>query len=338
MSEKAPKKLTLSLSYKILIPLIALVTAIFILSYFGLQKYLRETIYGILDEETSAIMDYAGECLDGDVLKSLVEDGAEYDEEADWPDGMTDERYWEQQSCLDTIYQFNPRTEIYTYYREEDGSLAFGLDQWATIDPEDSFSFGMPIVAEDTDYDKLLLGLEGIYRYESLKYDAEYDVYYYATIVPIEDSSGETVGGLVIYLDANWVAESLQELSNTLLSFFAVIYVLVILIVLFITRSTTRQLAELKAAASRVADGDYTPIAFKPQAVSDEVSSLAALFNIMLDKVRGREESLKQEVVELRIQIDEQKRKKAVNEIVDTEFFQELHSRATQMRKRTQKK
>jgi HAMP domain-containing protein len=251
---------------------------------------------------------------------------------------MTDERYWDQQSCLDAIYQFNPRTDIYTYYLEEDGSLTLGLDQWVTIDPENSFSFRMPIVAEDTDYDKLLLGLEGIYRYESLKYDAEYDVYYYATIVPIEDSSGETIGGLVIYLDANWVAESLQELSNTLLLFFAVIYVLVVLLVLFITRSTTRQLAELKAAASRVADGNYTPIAFEPQAVGDEVSALAALFNIMLDKVRGREESLKQEVVELKIQIDTEKSKKAVKAIVETEFFQDLQERATQLRKRTSKK
>jgi HAMP domain-containing protein len=338
MPKKENSKMTVSLSYKLLIPLIGLVTVIFILSYFGLQQYLKETIYGILEEETSAIMDFTQECLDEDLLKSLIQDGVEYDETAGWPQGMSDEHYWDQQYCLEAVDAFNPRAQLFTYYVIEGDTLVFGLDQLATIQPEDSLPFGYVLGSEDEDYDKMMLGLGEIYHYDGLKYDAEYDVYYYATIVPLETSSGEVIGGLVIYLDASWVTEGLQELSNTLLLIFAVIYVLVILLVLFITRSATSQLSELKAAASRVADGDYTSITLKAQAVDDEVSTLAALFNIMLDKVRGREEVLKQQVVELKIQIDAEKRKKSVNEIVETEFFQDLKSRATQMRKRTQKK
>lgn len=338
MSKKEPQKLNLSLSYKILIPLIALITLTFILSYFGLQRYLRETIYGILEEETFSIIDFTQACLDGDVLESLIQDGVEYDEAAGWPQGMTDERYWDQQYCLEAVNAFNPRAELFTYYILDDDSLVFGLDQWATLQPEDSFPFGDPLSEGDEDYDKLMFGLEGIYHYDGLKYDPDNNLYYYATIIPLLASSGETIGGLVIYLDANWVTEGLQKLSNALLLIFAVIYALIVLLVLFITRSTTRQLAELKAAASRVADGNYTPITFKPQAVDDEVSTLAMLFNIMLDKVRGREENLKKQVVELTIKIDAEKRKKAVSEIVETEFFQDLQARATQIRQRAQKK
>jgi methyl-accepting chemotaxis protein len=339
MPKKENSKITLSLSIKLLIPLTVLTTIIFILGYFGLQQYLKKTIYGILEEETSSIIDYTQACLDEDVLKSLIQDGVEYDETANWPQGMTDERYWDQQGCLEAVDEFNPRTEMFTYYVIDDNTLAFGLDQWATIDPENSFPFGEVIDKEgNDDYDKLLLGLEGIYHYDELKYDQENNGYYYATIIPLQTSSREVIGGLVVYLDANWVTEGLQNLSNILLLIFAIIYILVVLLVLLITRNTTSKLVELKAAASRVADGDYAPITLKSQPIDDEVSTLAMLFNIMLDKVRGREEVLKQQVVELKIQIDAEKRKKAVKEIVESEFFQDLQSRATQMRKRTKKK
>jgi hypothetical protein len=47
-----------------------------------------------------------------------------------------------------------------------------------------------------------------------------------------------------------------------------------------------------------------------------------------------RESSLRQEIQELRIEIDEVKRKKQVSEIVDTEMFQDLQSKARHMRDR----
>jgi GAF domain-containing protein len=47
-----------------------------------------------------------------------------------------------------------------------------------------------------------------------------------------------------------------------------------------------------------------------------------------------REQSLRQEIQELRIEIDEAKRKQHVSEIVDTELFQDLQSKARTMRSR----
>ncbi len=47
-----------------------------------------------------------------------------------------------------------------------------------------------------------------------------------------------------------------------------------------------------------------------------------------------REQSLRREIEELRIEIDEAKRKKQVSEIVDTEVFQELQARAQNLRAR----
>jgi GAF domain-containing protein len=47
-----------------------------------------------------------------------------------------------------------------------------------------------------------------------------------------------------------------------------------------------------------------------------------------------REQGLKQEIQQLRIEIDEAKRQKQVSEIVDTDFFQDLQAKARTMRSR----
>jgi hypothetical protein len=49
-----------------------------------------------------------------------------------------------------------------------------------------------------------------------------------------------------------------------------------------------------------------------------------------------REQSLRQEIQQLRIEIDENKRQEQVNEIVDSDFFQDLRAKARNLRNRQQ--
>lgn len=67
----------------------------------------------------------------------------------------------------------------------------------------------------------------------------------------------------------------------------------------------------------------------------DEFGQLARTFQAMGQQVVIREQTLKQEVQELRIEIDETKKSRAVAEITDSEFFKELQSKASRMRQRT---
>jgi hypothetical protein len=48
-----------------------------------------------------------------------------------------------------------------------------------------------------------------------------------------------------------------------------------------------------------------------------------------------REQGLKQEIQQLRIEIDEVKRQKQVKEIVETDFFQDLQAKAATYRRRS---
>jgi hypothetical protein len=54
----------------------------------------------------------------------------------------------------------------------------------------------------------------------------------------------------------------------------------------------------------------------------------------MAKQIYARETTLRKQVEGLKIVIDEAKRKKAVEEITDNEFFQELSKRASEIRKR----
>ncbi len=64
------------------------------------------------------------------------------------------------------------------------------------------------------------------------------------------------------------------------------------------------------------------------------MESLSALAGVALDSYL-REQALRQEIEQLRIEIDEAKRQKQVSEIVDSDFFQDLQSKARSLRNRT---
>jgi hypothetical protein len=65
-----------------------------------------------------------------------------------------------------------------------------------------------------------------------------------------------------------------------------------------------------------------------------EVGQLARVFESMTRQVYARETELRKQVEGLKIVIDETKRKKAVEEITDSEFFQNLTERASKIRQR----
>ncbi|MBW4459262.1 MAG: hypothetical protein KME47_03355 [Nodosilinea sp. WJT8-NPBG4] len=67
---------------------------------------------------------------------------------------------------------------------------------------------------------------------------------------------------------------------------------------------------------------------------TDEVGQLARVFDRMAQQVYSREQKLKQQVRDLRIKIDETKRQKQVQEIVETDFFQDLVAKAQVLRDR----
>src|SRR5256884_9140737 len=66
----------------------------------------------------------------------------------------------------------------------------------------------------------------------------------------------------------------------------------------------------------------------------DELGQLAQVFQEMARQVYAREQQLQQEVQQLRIEIDQERRAREVSDITESEYFQQLLGKADELRKR----
>lgn len=101
-------------------------------------------------------------------------------------------------------------------------------------------------------------------------------------------------------------------------------------------RHMTDYIERLGYWARLVAEGHYDQAMANIQDVGETsdraLAAVADAVETMVKAVREREERLKKEVAQLRIQIDEKKRKKQVEEITETDYFQQLTKRAKDLR------
>ena len=93
------------------------------------------------------------------------------------------------------------------------------------------------------------------------------------------------------------------------------------------------QVSRVTGAAEALEAGAFVPSSLESVAVrTDALGILARRFARMAEEVRAREERLRAEVRELRIEIDQAKQSKRVAEITETDFFRDLRSRAADLR------
>jgi hypothetical protein len=87
-----------------------------------------------------------------------------------------------------------------------------------------------------------------------------------------------------------------------------------------------------------IAEGQYDQamegIRAEESADDRALAAVADAVGFMVQAVQEREERLREEVAQLRIQIDETKREEQVSEITETDYFQELTQHADGLRRR----
>jgi HAMP domain-containing protein len=87
------------------------------------------------------------------------------------------------------------------------------------------------------------------------------------------------------------------------------------------------------AAAAAVEDGTFQLDMLDAVALrDDELGQLARVFQRMTTQVKQREENLKQQVEELKIEIDQTRREQQVSQITQTDYFQELKQKVKEIR------
>lgn len=94
------------------------------------------------------------------------------------------------------------------------------------------------------------------------------------------------------------------------------------------------QVGHVMAAAAAVEAGTFAPDSLDGVARrEDALGQLARVFQHMAQEVYAREQRLKQQIQELKIEIDEAKQAKKVAEITETEYFKSLREQAGSLRR-----
>ncbi|UCD99962.1 MAG: cyclic nucleotide-binding domain-containing protein [Chloroflexota bacterium] len=95
-----------------------------------------------------------------------------------------------------------------------------------------------------------------------------------------------------------------------------------------------QQVHQITSVARAIEMGDYEAGSLDEVAQrEDELGQLARVFQDMVREVYAREKRLKQQVQELRIELDESRQQEQVEEITGTEYFQRLRKEAGDLRK-----
>jgi nitrogen fixation/metabolism regulation signal transduction histidine kinase len=112
--------------------------------------------------------------------------------------------------------------------------------------------------------------------------------------------------------------------------------VLAILGAVVFARRLSRPVGVLTAAAVRIESDE--PVDAEALATigqtGDDVGRLARVFARMAEQVAVREKKLREQVRQLKVEIDQERRQKAVDEVTGTDFFKDLQGRAAEMRRR----
>ncbi len=150
---------------------------------------------------------------------------------------------------------------------------------------------------------------------------------------------GQLIAAQVIYVPAQTVLNDARRSLLLLLAVFVGISVAILLLINFwLKPSVIRPVEEIAKVAELISQGSLDAPACVDQdlghvaARGDEIGKLAHVFQRMCEEVYAREEKLRQEVRQLRIEIDQARQEKQVEEITGTDYFQDLQAKARDLR------
>jgi HAMP domain-containing protein len=359
-----PKHKVFGLGSKLAIGFTLVFTVSFVGAFYWFYVFSTERALERILHDLEATVAGAAAGLDGASLVRLFVEG-----EPDGAGASDHPDYAAQLQWLQTVQSLEPRAWPFTYVVGSEPNQIYALvDLWMLKDPRKAYEFKEADIslgsltsglseltvnlprgrrcqaARSPVEGETLAGLRGELRWAicSLLRRVGYtDAHgsWVSAYAPVTDASGTPVGAIAIDFELVHVDEVQNAILGSTGQAFLLVYALLLLLVLVLSRVLTDPIVRLTAAAERVGEGHYDQDfgRLRQRRFRDEIGVLADVFLRMTEKVDVREQSLRREVQSLRIEIDEGKRAQQVQEIVETDFFRELQARAQQMRNRQAK-
>jgi methyl-accepting chemotaxis protein len=152
---------------------------------------------------------------------------------------------------------------------------------------------------------------------------------------------GDLMAAQVIYVPAGRVISDAQRSLALLGGIFVGISAAILALINFWLKPTViHPVEKIAGVAELITEGSLDAPACANQDLGDvaqrgdELGQLARVFQNMCREVYAREERLRQEVHQLRIEIDQVKQQRQVSEITDSDYFQNLQARAKDIRRK----
>lgn len=153
----------------------------------------------------------------------------------------------------------------------------------------------------------------------------------------------EIIGAQIIYIPADEVFASALRSLPLIIGIFISIFALVILLINYLLKRTVIKPIKIMAKLAQKISASDSAEKFEPENLaevarrSDELGQLGRVFERMAQEIYAREQRLKQQLQELRVEIDEAKAAREVAAITESEYFQELQQKAKLLRRRPKK-
>ncbi len=153
----------------------------------------------------------------------------------------------------------------------------------------------------------------------------------------------EIIAAQTIYLPANDVFQQAQDALLAVMGGIAVIFAAVVLVINGLLRRTViRPIVVIARVAQLLGSDKLTPTS--PELVSisavsqrtDEFGHTAEIVRRVAQEIYEREQQLKQTIQSLQIQVDKERESQEVEQITDSEYFQNLQKRVHEMRQRSE--
>ena len=321
----------LSFRWKLMIPLLIIFGSVLLLVYTRVDESLEQLASNVFEGEIRAVANQAKGCIDPEILQAAHQNAG--DNQA--ADGIL--------GCFEGVVGDSTRTRLVTYFENADGQFEIGVNSRAEpnrlypgeVLTADSMARYFGEFSEDAFEIEALLqtGLEQA-AFQPGYFIDEADNLFYVGYFPIQTDAREPAAGLIVYQLGSQISEDIADFQFRLYTGMGLAFLFIIFFLFMFTGRTTASLRKLEKAAEQISGGDYEQAEMpKTVFVEDEVIQLAQVFNQMVEEVYGREKQLVEQVTELKIFIDEDRRKEELEEVISSDFFRELQAKRDQLKK-----
>ncbi|GAP13673.1 protein containg HAMP domain [Longilinea arvoryzae] len=320
-----------SLRWKLLLGFTLVFSVVFAAAFYWFLTYSTNTALDKIQNDLENTVSGAAKGVNTEELLALANEGVPN------ADGFTDDpRFQDQLNWLDTVHQIEPRAWPYIYIPgKETNEIIYVVDLFARYDANRATTFLKHKISKGFS----LAGLkEMTIRTTDGKFDTYEDEYgsWVSAYTPIRDAQGKIVGAMGMDFEASYVNRVRQAILDKIVVAFAITYLTLFVLVYLVSRTLTSPIRKLTRVAEKISEGDYNQdfAQMIHERFPDEIDTLTSVFGVMASKIYQREQSLRAQVEQLKIEIDDVKRQRQVAEIADTDFFKELKSKAILMRQR----